>query len=78
LDYLEMGSCQSQSVKNDWGVIHNQSNKDLIYILHSTELVDQEALVKKGAGGEMGVDLEKGVNISTTFTIQTQMQAMIS
>jgi len=72
-----MGNTGNRESDNEWGVIHNQSNKDLIYILHNTSLIDQEALLKKGAGGEVGIDLKKGVDLSTLFTIQTHMQALM-
>jgi hypothetical protein len=32
---------------NNWGIIHNQTNSEIVYILHHTQLTAQEATITK-------------------------------
>jgi hypothetical protein len=31
----------------NWGIIHNQSDSEIVYMLHHTELTPQEATITK-------------------------------
>jgi hypothetical protein len=37
---------------NNWGIIHNQTKSQLVYILHHTELTAQEATITKQVGAQ--------------------------
>ena len=51
-----------KSMGNNWGIIHNQSKEEIVYMLHHSELTATEASITKKFGAEIAANMTTGAS----------------